>query len=115
MQISLSKFSLALAGIASVGLVLATGYLLFNVFFSGPEPDVIPVLTISNAGVFGPKLQKATAAIVDPVSKISLDKDKNLKFVTSALYLSFTDDPEVVPLSKIRGRENPFVPTYVTP
>lgn len=115
MQISLEKFSVFLTGIASVGLVLATGYFLYTIFFEGPQPDPSPVLTVASVGVFGPKLQRATAAIVDPGSKIELNKQKNLLFVDSALYASFTEDPEDIMPSKVRGRENPFLPSYATP
>lgn len=115
MQISLEKFSVFLAGIASLALVAGTGYLFFTIFFTGPEPDVVPVLTPANVSSFGPKFQQATAAIIDPSSKISLDKKKNFQFTTSALFLSFTEDPDQVLLSKVRGRENPFVPSYVAP
>ncbi len=115
MQISLSKFSLFLTGVVSLGLVLGTGYLLYTIFFTGPEPDQIPVLTIGTASVFGPKLSRATAALVDPGSKVSLDRDKDLKFLSTPLYLSFTVAPEVVGLSDSRGRADPFVPLYVAP
>lgn len=115
MQISLEKFSLFLTGVASLGLVLGTGYLFFTIFFGGPKPDVLPVLTVSSVGVFGPKLQKATAALVEPTSKIDLDKTKNLQFLNTPLFNSFTKDPDDILISKTRGRENPFVPSYVTP
>ncbi len=115
MQISLEKFSMFLTGIISIALVAGTGYLFYIIFFMGPKPDVVPVLTSSNVSNFGPKFQQATAAIVDPSSKISLDKNKNFKFITSPLYLSFTEDPDKVLLSRVRGRENPFTPLYVAP
>ena len=115
MQISLSKFSVFLAGLTSFGLVLGTGYLLYTIFFGGPEPDIIPVPTLANVSVFGPKMRGAAAALVDPKLKISLDATKDLTFLTSPLYLSFTEKPDFIELSKIRGRENPFVPLYVTP
>lgn len=114
MQISLEKFSLFLTGIASAGLVLATGYLFYVVFFQGPQPDTSPVLTVANVGVFGPKLQKATAAIVDPASKIDL-ASKNVAFTDTALFKSFTDNPDDIAPSKVRGRENPFLPSYAAP
>ena len=114
MQISLEKFSLFLTGITSVGLVIGTGYLFFVIFFEGPTPEVSPVLTVASVGVFGPKLQKATAAIVDPNSKIELNKQKNINFTETPLFNSFTVYPDDILLSRIRGRENPFVP-YVAP
>ena len=114
MQISLSKFSLFLAGLSSLGLIVGTGYLFFTIFLGGPEPEVIPTLSLTTVGVFGPKYQKASAALVDPVSKISLNKDKNLQFLKSPLYESFTEEPNVISLTKIRGRADPFVP-YVAP
>lgn len=114
MQISLSKFSMFLTGIVSLGLVIGTGYLFFTIFLGGPEPEVAPVLTASHVSTFGPKYQRAAAALVEPKSKISLNKDKNLQFLNSSLYLSFTEKPEVIGLSKSRGRADPFVP-YVAP
>lgn len=114
MQISLSKFSLFLAGIVSLGLVGATGYLFFTIFFKGPEPEIIPVPSLVNLGIFGPRIRSAAGSFLDPKSKISLDNNKDLKFLTSQLFVSFTEKPDYVDLSKVRGREDPFVP-YVTP
>ena len=73
-----------------------------------------PVLTVASVGVFGPKLQKAASSIVEPSAKVELNKDKNLQFLDSALYNSFTIRPDAIPLSKSRGRADPFVP-YVAP
>jgi hypothetical protein len=115
MQISLSKFSVVLTGIVSAGLVIGAAYLLFTLFFKGPVPDANPVLTLATVGVFGPKYQRASAALVDPANKISLDKNKNLQFLNSELYQSFTESPFVVQLSESRGRADPFVPLYVAP
>lgn len=115
MQISLSKFSLFLTGVTSLGLVIGTGYLLYTIFFGGPEPDIVPIPTLANVSVFGPKMRGAAAALVDPKLKISLDNNKDLTFLLSPLYLSFTENPKVIELSKIRGRENPFVPLYAAP
>lgn len=115
MQISLSKFSVFLTGVVSLGLVIGTGYLLYTVFLGGPEPDSSPVPTLASVSVFGPRMRSAALALVDPKSKISLDSAKDLIFLTSPLYLSFTENPDVIGLSKIRGRENPFVPLYVAP
>ncbi len=114
MQISLTKFSLFLAGIISIGLVIGSLYFLFTIFFGGPKPDDFPIITVSNIGVFGPRIHKAAAVLVDPDNKVELNKDKNLKFLTSDLYLSFTENPDVIPLSQSRGRPDPFVP-YVAP
>lgn len=115
MQISLSKFSVFLTGIVSVGLVIGTGYLLYTIFLGGPKPDILPIPTLANVGVFGPKMRSAASSLVDPKLKISLNKDKDLTFLTSALFFSFTESPDVIELSKIRGRENPFVPLYAAP
>jgi hypothetical protein len=114
MQISLEKFSLFLTGVISLGLVAGTGYLLFTIFFNAPSPDPVPVLTYANVGVLGPKIQKAAAVLVDPQQKVELNKQKNLKFLESDLFKSFTVKPEDVLLSESRGREDPFVP-YVAP
>jgi hypothetical protein len=115
MQISLTKFSMFLTGVVSIGLVVGTGYLLFTIFFGGPEADVVPTPSLANVSVFGPKMRNAAAALVDPKLKISLDSTKDLAFLSSPLFLSFTEQPDVIGLSKIRGRENPFVPLYVAP
>lgn len=114
MQISLQKFSLFLTGIVSVGLIGGTGYLLFTIFFTGPEPDPVPVLTAASASILGPKIQRATSVFVDPASKVELNKQKNLQFLTSELFDSFTVTPDDVLLSESRGRADPFVP-YVAP
>ncbi len=114
MQISLTKFSLILSGVISLGLVAGTGYLLFNFFFMGPEPDAAPVLTSASASILGPKAQKAANALIDPQYKIELNKQKNLQFLESNLFNTFTVTPDDVLLSKSRGREDPFVP-YVAP
>lgn len=114
MQISLSKFSMFLAGLVSLGCIMGVGYLLFTIFFTGPVADQAPVLTLANVRDFGPKLQKASAILVDPTSKIALNKNKDLQFLISPLFLSFTENPVQIELSKSRGRPDPFVP-YVAP
>jgi hypothetical protein len=114
MQISLSKLLVVVTGVVALGMFGATGYLLYVVFFTGPQPDLTASVETVNAGVFGPKLQKAALSITDPAAKISLNKQKDLFFLDSALYKSFVDLPDVVPLSVSRGRPDPFVP-YVAP
>lgn len=111
MQINLSKFIGFLTGVASVALIGGFGYFMYLVFFVGPEPEQIPSLETISVGTFGPKLQKAASAVRD--KKIQLDK-KNISFTESALFKSFTDVPDSVPLSDTRGRDDPFVP-YVAP
>jgi hypothetical protein len=115
MQISLEKLNIYVTGLVVIGLVIGTLYLFFTIFFNGPKADPVPVLTSSSAGSFGPKLQKAATAIVGPEgAKVELNRQKNLQFLDSALFQSFVDEPVTVPLSKIRGRSDPFVP-YVAP
>ena len=113
MQINLSKLMGIVTGIITILMIGGSGYFLFSVFFDGPQEETSPTLATLNVSIFGPKIQKAAAALVDPQRKISLKK-KDIAFTESALYQSFTDLPEEVPLSDSRGRPDPFVP-YVAP
>lgn len=114
MQINLSKLYAVLTGILSVGLVLYSGYFLYDILSSGPTPEAKPVVANIKADMFGAKIGKAANAINSPTAKISLKK-KDYAFVDSPLYQSFTDMPETVPLSESRGRPDPFVPYYAAP
>ncbi len=114
MQISLTKFSLFIAGAVSIGLLAGTGYLLFNIFFRGPAPSAVPEVSTVSTSILGPKAQKAATVLIDPSFKVELNKQKNLQFLDSALFNSFTVTPDDVNLSESRGREDPFVP-YVAP
>lgn len=114
MQISLEKFSLFLTGVATVGLVIATGYFFYLVFFTGPEPEISPSLSSASVGVFGPNIQEAMKALTASEFKIELDK-KNIAFASSSLFGSFTQKPGDILPSDVRGRENPFVPFYAAP
>jgi hypothetical protein len=114
MQISLSKLYAAIAILVGLGLTSYSGYFLYVVFFDGPQPSVAPSLNTLNLGILDPKVQQAVSAIVDPVQKIALNKNKDISFVDSPLYKSFTVKPGDIPLSASRGRPNPFVP-YVAP
>jgi hypothetical protein len=114
MQISLEKFALFMTGVVSVGLFLGVGYFFYVVFFTGPKPDDVPALSVASVASFSPKLQKAAAAIIEPTAKVNLDKN-SLMFMETPIYKSFTDEPAIVATSTVRGRDNPFIPTYVTP
>lgn len=113
MQINPSKFTALIVGIVSLGLTGWVFYFLFGVFFSGAKVDPTAPLSQADVAVLGPKIQKAATILVDPKQKISLTK-KDLAFTDSALFKSFTDLPETVPLSESRGRPDPFAP-YVAP
>ncbi len=113
MQISLSKLAGVVTGAVVIGITGYALYFLFTVFFKGPQVNASSVITEESLAVFGPKLQKAAGAIVDPSQKISLSK-KDLQFLEKNLYKSFTELPSTVPLSESRGRPDPFVP-YVAP
>ena len=111
MQINLSKFIGGLTGLVSLALVAGFGYLTFTLFFGGDTG--VATLESTNVSILGPKSQKAAAALLNATSKISLKK-KDLAFTEGALFKSFTDVPDDVPLSDSRGRPDPFVP-YVAP
>lgn len=111
MNISLSKlkdFSVGLLVLAIIFYTLFSGY---KIFF--PEESVSTDVTAVNAGLLGPKLQKAALILNDPKEKLSF-KQKDIFFTDGVLYKSFVNFPESVPLSDKRGREDPFVP-YATP
>jgi len=115
MEISLSKLSAVVTGMVIIGMIGFAGYFIFTVFLNGPTPDSINAkLTTSNMANLGPKYQKAAAILVDSPQKVSLDRKKDLQFLDSKLFQSFTVLPTEVLPTKIRGRENPFAP-YVTP
>ena len=86
---------------------------MFGIFIKAPKASGSTVLTESSVGAYGPKIQQAAAAIVGVSQKIALG-DKDLGFLKSELYNSFTELPVTVEPTKIRGRENPFIP-YATP
>ncbi len=111
MNISLSKVKDVGVGLVVVGMVCYTLFLGYGVFF--PEEQVSTDITAVNAGLLGPKLQKAALILNDPREKLSF-KQKDLLFSETVLYKSFVNFPEDIPLSEKRGREDPFVP-YVTP
>lgn len=113
MQISLSKFVGALSAIAALALISGFVYFSYLVIFVGTSSEVATSIASVNSGSFGPKIQKAIAALSGGSSKISLKK-KDLAFTETPLFKSFRDPPEDVPLSDSRGRPNPFVP-YVAP
>jgi len=115
MEISLSKLLLAVTGIAIICMIGYAGYFIFGVFFNGPSPDPITAkLNSNNILNLSAKYKKAATVLVDSPEKVSLDPKKDLQFLDSKLYHSFTVLPTEVPPSRIRGRENPFAP-YVTP
>lgn len=117
MQISLSKLAAVVTGIIVIGMTGYMLYFLYGIFSSGPQPNLAPVVSTANIGAFGPKMQAAAAAIADPTQKVQLTK-KDLQFVDTDLFKSFTDLPVVVSTTTKRGREDPFLPyvdTYVAP
>jgi hypothetical protein len=83
-------------------------------FFDGEADSPAPTIATLDPSIFGPKVQDVMSALNSPAKKINLDKKKDLIFINSSLYKSFTDMPKDVPLSDSRGRPDPFVP-YVTP
>lgn len=114
MEISISKLTGIIVSIAVAGVVGYSCYFLYGILFTGPKADGSTVLTSGTVSILGPKLQSAGSAIVDPVTKISLNRQKDLQFLDSALFKSFTDLPVTIPPTNIRGRADPFVP-YVAP
>ena len=118
MEINTSKLLGFLTGLLIILGVLGSGYVLYTVFFTGDEVEVSPSLNSINPNLFGPKTQKAASMLVDKTQQVSLDPVKDISFIKGSLYNSFTDVPEVVPLSTSRGRSDPFLPaddTYVAP
>jgi hypothetical protein len=113
MQINPSKFTGLLVGIISLGLLGWCLYFFYGVMFSGVSSNPTAPLTAADVAIFGPKLQKAGAVMVDPKQKVALTK-KDFAFTELTLFKSFTDLPEVVPMSDSRGRPDPFAP-YVAP
>ena len=113
MQINPSKFTGMLVGLLSLGLLAGSLYFMYTVMFSGPSSNPVAPLTATDIGALGPKAQKAGNILVDPKQKISVSK-KDLSFTESDLFKSFTEPPEVVPMSDSRGRPDPFAP-YVAP
>lgn len=111
MNISLSKVKDIGVGLAVVGIVCYTLYLGYGVFF--PEEQVSTDVAAVNAGLLGPKLQKAALILNNPKEKLSF-KQKDILFTETVLYKSFVNFPENISLSEKRGREDPFVP-YATP
>jgi hypothetical protein len=114
MNISIQQLEKAVVGILMVGVVGFSLYLGYIVFFTGPKPSEFSDVTSVNKGMFSgnKKLESAAGAVNDPSFK---SISKTFQFTQSALYKSFTESPESVPLSEKRGRANPFVPSYVTP
>ena len=114
MEVNFSKLAGGVSGIVALGLIGFTAYFTFTLFFDGVEDAPAPTLATVNAGLFGSKVQEVASALTDQKRKIALDKKKDLQFIDSALYKSFVDLPEDVPLSDSRGRPDPFIP-YVAP
>ena len=114
MQISLSKLQGVVTAIIVLGIIGYAGYFLFGVFINGPKPNGSSVVSEASLGIYGPKIQKAASSMVDPSQRVALSK-KDLKFMDTDLYKSFTELPVTVLPTKVRGRENPFIPPYVTP
>ncbi len=111
MNISLSKVKDIGVGLAVVAIICYTLFLGYGIFF--PEEQVSTDVAAVNAGLLGPKLQKAALILNNPREKVSF-KQKDILFTEGVLYKSFVNFPESVPLSDKRGREDPFVP-YATP
>ena len=114
MQISISKLFLFISGLFAVALVAASGYIIYLIFFTGIEKNLNPTVSTINIAVYGTKIGATAAALADPSKKISLNLDKDLAFIKSDLYKSFSTPLTEIPLSDSRGRANPFVP-YVAP
>lgn len=113
MQINPSKFTGFIVGLLSLGAFGWMFYFIFTLFFTPTGVDANAPLSQVDVAIFGPKVQKAANVLVDPKQKIALTK-KDLAFTDSALFKSFTDLPETVPMSDSRGRADPFAP-YVAP
>lgn len=113
MQISLSKFLGIMVGVLALLMLGWYLYFAYDLFFNGEKVEDVPGLQSINIGAFGPKAQKAAAPLVNAADKIALKK-KDIGFIDSDLFKSFTDIPESVPLSDSRGRPDPFFP-YAAP
>lgn len=113
MDINVQKLQQWTALVIYLAIIGFTFYLGYVVFFTGPKADEGVGLASINPGAYGPKIQKAAAALVDANARISF-KTKDLAFTSTPLFKSFTEVPLEVPLSATRGRPDPFVP-YVAP
>ncbi len=113
MQISPVKFTGFMVAIASVGFFVFFLYVLYLVFFGGPVPVVVNTTKDLNPSTFGAKYKKALSALNDSANKISLGKS-DISFTRENLFKSFVDEPEDVPMTDSRGRDDPFFP-YAAP
>lgn len=113
MQISLSKFLGVVTGVVALLMLGWYLYFVYDLFFTGEKVEDSPTVQSINIGILGPKTQKAAAVLVNASDKIALKK-KDIGFIESTLFKSFTDMPDTVPLSDSRGRPDPFIP-YVAP
>lgn len=111
MQINLSKFVGLLTGIAAAGAIGFFCYFMYLLFFVGPVPDGVAMNATIDTTIFADNIQKAAA--ITKNKNIFLGKT-NITFTDSALFKSFSEVPEPVPLTDTRGRDDPFVP-YVAP
>lgn len=109
MEISPSKFAAFLSGIISLVLVGGMFYFCYILFFSNSSYVSGGPVTTSDILVFGPKM-RAAVVVADPQQKLSFSSP----YIDTLLFKSFSDKPEVVPLTDSRGRPDPFVP-YVAP
>ncbi len=111
MQINVQKLEGIVAGVLALGIVGFSGYLCYQLFFTGPTEEVSPSLSTVNVGTFSafPQILKTASAVSGSGQKIAIGK-KSAMFAEKPLFKSFTDDPVDVPLSEKRGRADPFVP-----
>lgn len=107
MNISISLIKNVATGIICLGLVVYSFYLGYGIFFK--KVEVSTDVSTVNAGLLGQKLQKAALFLNSKTEKVSFSKT-TLLFSQGALYKSFINVPEAIPLSDKRGREDPFVP-----
>jgi len=114
MNISIQQLEKFVTGVLAIALVGFSLYLAYIVFFTGPKPTEGLEVSSVNKSIFSgnKKLESAAAYVNDPAFK---EISKSFRFTETALYKSFTDIPEDIPMSDKRGRANPFVPSYVTP
>ena len=113
MDINVLKLEKGVALAVCVGVIGFAGYLTYVLFFTGPKPNPNPTITSVNINVFGTKVKTAAKALTDNSQKVLL-KEKDLLFMTTTLYKSFSDLPLDVKPSDSRGRPDPFVP-YASP
>ena len=113
MDINVQKLQKGVAIAVCIAIVGYSLYLAYGVFFNGPVAQEGGGLANINPGLYGPKIQKAAAPLVDANAKISF-KSKDVAFTKTPLFQSFTDLPVEIPLSATRGRPDPFVP-YAAP